>query len=124
MKNKIKKSFDIILSNGSYAFLPIINTNLFTAPDSLSGLNKLLYSVLILTSIFLYSIINICGYFGFLYISKYTNLETKYPKIKPILKYFETISIFWLVVEIIFVVSILITIIILTLHLLSIANES
>jgi len=59
-------------NNIFYALLPFINGSIFSAPDSLSGINKLIISVLTITIILLYSIINITAYFACLFIIKHT----------------------------------------------------
>ena len=94
-----------------YSILPIFNGNIFHWPDTVSGLNKIIFGVLTITTILLICIINIVGYFSVLYIIKHTDLEKKYPKFKPIIKYYENTSIIFLIIEIIFVISILLLII-------------
>lgn len=68
------------LYNVYFALFPFMNGNIFSAPDSVSGVNKILFGVLTFTTILLYCLVNIIGYFGFLYIMKHTELEQKYPK--------------------------------------------
>ena len=110
------------------SLIPFINVDWWpitiSAPDSLSGLNKLIFSTLIFSVIILWCIINIIGYFGSLYIVKYTDLESKYPKFKPIFKYYLNTSTVFLVIEIVFVLSTLLLIIGICLHLLYMINYS
>lgn len=72
-----------------YAVLPFISGNLFSLPDTLSGLNKMLVGVVTIISILLYCFINLVGYFACIYIIKHTDLAKKYPKFSPIIKYYE-----------------------------------
>lgn len=115
IKNKIYNVY--------FALFPFINVNLFSAPDSVSGVNKILFGVLTFTTILLYCLINILGYFGFLYIMKHTELEQKYPKWKPIFKYYENTSIVFLIIEILFVLLSLLLVIGLCVQLLYISKD-
>lgn len=110
-------------NNTYFALLPFINSSLLSAPESLSAVNKIIYGVLTFTIILLYCIINIIGYFGVLYIIKYTDLQTKYPKLSPIIKYYQNTSFVFLIIEIIFVIFSLLLIIFLCIHLLYISNN-
>lgn len=92
-------------------------------PDSISALNKVVFGIFTITSILLYCIINIVGYFGCLYMIKHTELEKKYPKLSPIIKYYQNTSVIFLTIEIIFVVSTLLLVMGLCLHLLYISND-
>lgn len=93
-------------------------------PESISALNKVVFGIFTITSILLYCIINIVGYFGCLYIIKHTELEKKkYPKLSPIIKYYQNTSVIFLTIEIIFVVSTLLLVMGLCLHLLYISND-
>jgi hypothetical protein len=106
-----------------YALLPFINGNLMSSVDSISSINKIILGVLTITITILYCLINIMGYFGCLYIIKHTELEKKYPKLKTIVKYYQNTSVVFLVIEIIFVISILLLVIGLCLHLLYISKD-
>ncbi len=121
MKNNNNKSY-LSQSLAAWSFIPFMNMNIFTVPDSLSGFNKLIFSTLIFSVIILWCIINIIGYFGSLYILKYTDLETKYPKLKPVFNYYVKTSTVFLIIEIIFVLFTLLLIIGICLHILYIAN--
>jgi len=110
------------LNNVYFALFPFFNLDMFNAPDSLSGVNKIIVGVLTFTIIILYCVLNIVGYFGCLYLIKHTDLENKYPKLKPIIKYYLKTSIVFLIVEIIFVISSLLLIIGVCSHLLYITN--
>ena len=106
-----------------YALLPFLNDSILKMPDSLSAVNKIIFGVLIFTIVILYSIINIIGYFGSLYIIKHTELESKYPKWSRIIKYYQKSNIVLLIIEIIFVISVLLFIIGFCIYLLYYSNE-
>lgn len=76
-----------------------------------------------ITTILLYCIINIVFYFGCLYLLKYTEFENKYPKLSPIIKYYQKTSIIFLIIVIIFVILTLLVTIGLCSHLLYISNS-
>jgi len=105
-----------------YALFPLINTDVLTFNDNLSNIDKVLLGVLSITIILLYCIINIIGYFSALYIIKHTDLEKKYPKLSTIIKYYQKTSIIFLIIEIIFVISILLLVIGICSHLLYISK--
>jgi hypothetical protein len=98
--------------------LPFINENTINATNNLSSINKIILGVLTITIILLYCIINIVAYFGCLYLIKHTELEKKYPKLKPIIEYYQKTSIIFITIEVIFVISTLLLVIGLCLHLL------
>jgi hypothetical protein len=101
-----------------YGLLPFINGDLFNLPSTLSSMHKVISGILTICVVLLYCIINIIGYFSCLYIIKHTELEKKYPKLSPIIKYYEKTSIIFLVIEIISVILILLIAIGLCVHLL------
>ena len=76
-------------------------------PDSPSGLDRMLFGILLLSILLLYSNVNVRGYFLTLYVIKYTDFENKYPKFKKIINYFKNSNIVLIIIEIIFIVSIL-----------------
>lgn len=83
----------IVKNTMFYGWFPFMNLNILTMPDSISALNKVVFGIFTITSILLYCIINIVGYFGCLYIIKHTELEKKYPKLSPIIKYYQNTSV-------------------------------
>jgi len=117
VKNKNKNNKTIL-----YGLLPFIDNNLFNLPSTLSSINRVILGILIISIILLYCIINIIGYFSCLYIIKYTDLIKKYPKLSPIIKYYENTSIMFLVIEIIFVIFTLLVVKALCTHFLYLAN--
>jgi hypothetical protein len=59
---------------------------------------------LTLNLLLLWAIINIVGYFGSLYIIKYTNISDKYPKLIPILNYYEKYSTILIIVVLVILI--------------------
>jgi len=108
-----------------YALLPFTFSidNLFSSVNTVSAINRILLGVVTITLILLYSIINIVAYFACLYIIKHTELENKYPKLKPVINYYQNTSITFLIIEIIFVVSTLLLVIGLCLHFIYTSND-
>ena len=110
MLKKIK--VNIVKNNKKlYAIVPLIAGYITNSVDTANTFNKVLSSVLIISIAILLCLFNIIGYFGGLYIIKHTNLEQKYPKLKTVIKYYQNTSILFLILEIIFVFSILLIII-------------
>lgn len=105
-----------------FPFIPFLGSDILNGPSTLSGINKVILAVLSFTIILLYCILNIVAYAGVLYIIKYNDLEQKYPKLRPIIKYYQNTSIILIIVEIIFVVSSLVLVVGLCLHLLYLGN--
>jgi hypothetical protein len=101
--NKVKYIIiNYIYNNVSYSFLPFISLNIPIAPDNLTGFNKVLYGVLTISIILLSCFINIIGYLLTLYLIKYTDIEIKYPRLKPFITYFKNTSLITIIIEIIF----------------------
>lgn len=111
------------VNNFYFALIPFIITNIFSVPESVSAVNKIVFGILTFTTILLYCIINITGYFGILYLMKYTELENKYPKLRPFIKYYQKTNVILLIFEIFFVISSLLLVIVLCLHLLYISKD-
>lgn len=99
-----------------------ITDNLFSSVNTVSAVNRIILGVVTIAIILLYCIINIVAYFACLYLLKHTDLENKYPKLSPVIKYYKNTSIILLIIEIIFVVFTLLLVIGLCLHLLYINN--
>ena len=72
--------------------------------DAYSGIYKLLFGLLILSLLTLWSFISVAGYFLMLYLTKYTNIEIKYPKLQKIVKYYQNMNIGLIIIETIFIV--------------------
>src|SRR5580692_5310306 len=108
IKMKLKEKLNIFKFNVVYCFLPFINLGDNMNPETLSGFNKFLLGILIISIILLWCFISIVGYLFTLYVIKYTNLEEKYPKLKPFIGYFQSTNYVFIIIEtIIFIVTIL-----------------
>ena len=101
-----------------YGFFPFINLDFNVLPNTLSGFHKLLFGILIISISLLWCFINIVGYLSTLYFIKYTNLEGKYPKIKPFLTYFNKMNHIYLIIETIYFILTLLSVIGICVHLL------
>lgn len=110
-------------NNNLYSLLPFITGYITNSVDSISSVNKVISGVLIITVTILFCLMNIIGYFGGLYIIKHTDLESKYPKLKPIVKYYHNTNIVLLIIEIIFVFFVLLFVIGFCIYLLYYSNE-
>jgi hypothetical protein len=110
------------LNNLYFALFPFINVDIFNAPTNISGFTKIVFGLLIFNIILLYCIVNIVAYFGIIYIIEHTDLEQKYPKFRPIIKYYKNTSIIFLIIEIIFVILYILVNIGVCLHLLYLSN--
>lgn len=75
-------------------------------PDSVSGLEKMLYGIIILTLLTLWSFIDIIGHFFTIYLIDHAKIKEKYPKLIPVLNYFKKTNYIYLIFEIIFVILI------------------
>jgi hypothetical protein len=88
------------------AFFPFSFINIPVMPDSLSSFQKILFGIMILTFLTLWSFIDIVGHFIILYLIDHRKIEAKYPKLKPLLNYFKKTNYLFLGIEIVFVISI------------------
>nr|YP_009463032.1 hypothetical protein [Pleurotus citrinopileatus]AUW35275.1 hypothetical protein [Pleurotus citrinopileatus] len=99
-------------SNYIYSLFPFVNLDIITnTSSSLSGYHKMIYGIFMLSILILWCIIQIGGYFLFIYLLQNSNLEEKYPKYKKLFLYFKNINIVYIIIEIIFVVLILLSLI-------------
>ena len=89
-----------------FSLIPFIS-NFISIPENLHGFSKIALGLLIMNFLLLWAFINIVGYFGSLYIIKYTNFSEKYPKFKPILNYYEKYSMIMIIIEIVTVILII-----------------
>nr|YP_009690453.1 hypothetical protein Schpa_000050 [Schizopora paradoxa]QEG57233.1 hypothetical protein Schpa_000050 [Schizopora paradoxa] len=78
-------------------------TSIFKA-GAYTGIYKLLFGLLVLSLLTIWSFISIAGYFLMLYLTKYTNIEHKYPKLQKIVKYYQNMNIGLIVIETIFII--------------------
>jgi len=87
-------------------FFPFSLINIPVMPESLSSFQKILFGVMILAFLTLWSFINIVGHFITIYLIDHTKIGEKYPKLKPLLNYFKKTNYILLGFEIIFVILI------------------
>lgn len=73
--------------------------------DAYTGIYKLLFGLLVLSLLTIWSFISIAGYFLMLYLTKYTNMEEKYPKLQKIVKYYQNMNIGLIIIETLFIVT-------------------
>lgn len=95
-----KKNFNLL------ALLPftVLDISNVLNSDSYTGVYKLLFGLLVLSILTIWSFVSIAGYFLVLYFTKYTNIEVKYPKLKRLISYYQNINITLIVIETIFIV--------------------
>jgi len=101
----------VLTNNFIYGFLPFINLDFSILPDTPTGFHKFLLGILMLSIVLLWCFINIIGYILTLYIIKYTNLEEKYPKFKPLFTYYQNMNYIFIIIEIIFFMLTILTVI-------------
>jgi len=102
------------------AFFPFIDIPII--PESMSSFQKIIFSIIVLALLTLWSFIDIVGHFITLYFIDHTKVGEKYPKIKPLLNYFKKTNYIFLTFEIIFFISIYIMVIEIYINLLLIKN--
>ncbi len=102
------------------AFFPFIDIPII--PESLSNFQKIIFSIIILALLTLWSFIDIVGHFITLYLIDYIKVGEKYPKLKPLLNYFKKTNYIFLTFEIIFFILIYIMVIVICINLLFINN--
>ena len=87
-------------------------------PESLEGIRLFLFSVGVLCLINLWCFIDIIGFLISLYILKYMDLDSKYPKLKPIVKYFANSNYIFIGIQVayIFIIHIFILIVCISIY--------
>lgn len=86
-----------------FSLIPFISS-FINISENPHGLGKMALGFLTLNLLLLWAIINIVGYFGSLYIIKYTNISDKYPKLIPILNYYEKYSTILIIVVLVILI--------------------
>jgi hypothetical protein len=89
-------------------------------PENATPLINFSFSILILTLISLLCFINVTGYLTSIYLINKYNIEIKFPKYKKIIQYFESYSLFFILIEIILCLLCLLFIIYVCLRILDI----
>ena len=92
-------------------FIPFLNIDVLSAPESLSGFEQFLFSVLLLSIVLLWSFVTVIGYFCVLYGIKYLDIENKYPKYKPIINYFKKLNFVFVIIDVILIIVALVSVI-------------
>lgn len=119
-KNNIINKFNFNI-NYCYCGFPLFNLDFIKLPETLTGIQTFLISILTLCIILLWCFINIVGYLGSMYIIKYTQLEEKYPKYKKIINYFVKSNYVFIIIEIILFTFVLLSLIGLCIYLLTLS---
>ena len=73
-----------------------LNINL---PEGASSHVNFAFGIFILSLICLFNFINVVGYLTSIYLLNKYDIETKFPKFKKIIRYFEKRSLFWVFIE-------------------------
>lgn len=98
---KIKNNFNsyTLKSKQSFLLYFILNTlNIDVSTEVEHNLNFAL-GIFLLSIVCLLNFISVVGYLTSIYLLSKYNVETKFPKFKKIIKYFENSSLFWVVIE-------------------------
>lgn len=98
------------------ALIPFISLDISSfTPDISTPINKLIFYILLYSIISLWLLLDIIFYFGSLYITHYYNdyILTKYPRLKPIIKYYRNKNHILIIVDIIFLIVMYIALILL-----------
>ena len=93
------------------SFIPFFNLDMNIAPNSMDSFQQIIFAILVLSIILLWSFINVIGYFGVLYGIKYIDIENKYAKYKNIIDYFKKLNYFFIILETILILTILLSVI-------------
>ena len=98
------------LSNSKYAFmLPFVLNNVLGTPDKLKDPDPLISyiaSILTLQVILFFTLLNISFYIISLYLIKYYNIETKFPKYVKIINFYQRTNKYFLAFEIVLAIVI------------------
>ena len=83
----------------SFLFSFILNSLDINIPDDATHIVKLMFSIFILSLICLLNFINVVGYLTSIYLINKYDIETKFPKFKKVIKFYEKSSLFWVILE-------------------------
>ena len=83
----------------SFVFTPILNNLNLNIPANSESHVNLAFGIFILSLICLLNFINVVSYLTSLYLINKYDVETKFPKLKKIIKYFERSSLFFFLLE-------------------------
>lgn len=91
--------------------LEFFNNWINKIPNNLTDFQSIILGILLLALIALWCIIDIIGYFASLYLVKYVDIETKYPKYKWIVNYFLKANYIFIILQLVYIILIYIFII-------------
>ena len=83
----------------SFLFSFILNSLDINIPDDATHIVKLMFSIFILSLICLLNFINVVGYLTSIYLINKYDIETKFPKFKKVIRFYEKSSLFWVILE-------------------------
>ena len=104
--------------NNLFALFPFSLFDINIIPETASAFDKILFSLMILGILTLWSFIDIVGHFIVLYLIDHKKIEEKYPRYIFLIKYFKKVNYYFLTFEIIFFISIYLIVILICLNLL------
>nr|YP_010759091.1 hypothetical protein QEO35_mgp28 [Hericium alpestre]WEX32005.1 hypothetical protein [Hericium alpestre] len=113
LKSKILQNIKSKLNKTLYSInlFPFLNFDWTTGPENLTSFQQLIYGIIIISISLLWCFINVTGYFITIYVIKYTDIETKYPKYIKIINYFKKYTYLSIILEILFIVITLLSLI-------------
>ena len=97
--NTIKYNFKISGLKQSFLFTFILDSLNINIPEDASQFVNYSFSVFLLSLICLLNFISVVGYLTSIYLVTKYDIETKFPKFKRIIRYYEKSSIFFVVLE-------------------------
>jgi len=96
-KKNLKTFFFKNKDRNSYlTIVPFLGTVL---PENASDINKFAYSVLGVSIVILWTLINVLGYLSAVYLLTISNFENKYPKLNYFFKYFRYSSFTFVIIQ-------------------------
>jgi hypothetical protein len=107
--NQVKNKFLFSISLLSFSITDInsVLSSLpnFPVPETPTGWHKILWALLILSILTLWSFTDITlHYLTIVIINNYSHILNKYPKLKPIANYYKNFNFYFIIFEIIFIV--------------------
>ena len=83
----------------SFVFTFILDSLNINIPDDASQHVQFAFGIFILSLICLLNFINVVGYLISIYLLSKYDVDTKYPKLKKVIKYYENSSLFFVIIE-------------------------
>ena len=100
----------------SFLFTFILNSLNFNIPEDASQMVQYSFSIFLLSLVCLFNFISVVGYLTAIYLVNKYDIETKFPKFKRIIRYYEKSSLFFVVFEGLMCVILLLIIIVSSLY--------